>query len=99
MKKFISTILVQSKSLDMEYWMLHSIRKGKSLMKFKSDFTLDEKNYSILLKRWKSFLEIEGDYVKVTSKQIQDYIKSFKPEPISPYAKKLIFSGKKPQKT
>ena len=94
--KFVSSVLVQSKSSNMEYTMLHSIRKGKSLKKFKSDFMLDEKNYSVLLARWDSFLEIDGEKVKVTAKQIQDYTKSLKPEQVSDYAKKLIFSGKHP---
>jgi len=97
--KFVSSVLAQSKSLNMEYTMLHSIRKGKSLKKFKSDFMLDERNYSMLLSRWDSFLGIDGDKVKVTSKQIQDYTQSLKPEPDSDYAKKLIFSGKSPSKT
>jgi len=55
---------------------------------------LDEKNYSILLDRWKSILEINGDKVTISSKQIQEYVKSLKPETLSEYAKKLIFSGK-----
>ncbi len=92
--KFVSSVLVQSRSPNMEYTMLHSIRKGKSLKKFKLDFMLDEKNYFILLARWDSFLKIDGDRVKVTAKQIQDYIKSLKPEQVSDYAKKLIFSGR-----
>ena len=78
----------------MEYWMLHRLRKGKSLKQFKLDFMLDEKNYSILLDRWKSILKINGDKVTISSKQIQEYVKSLKPETLSEYAKKLIFSGK-----
>lgn len=98
-RKFVGTVLTQSKSADMEYWMLHSIRKGKSIKKFKSDFMLDEKNYSVLQERWNSFLEIDGDDVRVTSKQIQDYYNSLKPEQVSEYAKQLIYSGKPPSKT
>ena len=74
--------------------MLHSLRKGKSLKQFKLDFMLDEKNYSILLDRWKSILEINGDKVTISSKQIQEYVKLLKPETRSEYAEKLIFSGK-----
>jgi len=92
--KFTASVLVQSKSASMEYWMLHRLRKGKSLKQFKLDFMLDEKNYSILLDRWKSILEINGDKVTISSKQIQEYVKSLKPETLSEYAKKLIFSGK-----
>lgn len=92
--KFTASVLVQSKSASMEYGMLHSLRKGKSLKQFKLDFMLDEKNYSILLDRWKSILEINGDKVTISSKQIQEYVKSLKPETRSEYAKKLIFSGK-----
>ena len=92
--KFIASILVQSKSASIEYGMLHNIRKGKSLKQFKSDFMLDEKNYSILLSRWKSILTINDDNVTVSSKQIQEYVKSLKPETRSEYAKNLIFSGK-----
>ncbi len=96
--KFITSVLVQSKSASIEYGMLHSIRKGKSMRQFKSDFMLDEKNYSILLSRWKSILTINGDTVTVTSKQIQEYLKSLKPETRSEYANHLIFSGKRPSK-
>jgi len=92
--KFTASVLVQSKSASMEYWMLHRLRKGKSLKQFKLDFMLDEKNYSILLDRWKSILKINGDKVTISSKQIQEYVKSLKPETLSEYAKKLIFSGK-----
>ena len=99
MKKFIGTILTQSRSADIEYWMLHSMRKGKSLKKFKSDFMLDEKNYSALLKRWRSILEINEDDVKITSKQIQGYYDSLKTEQVSYYAKHLTYSGKMPSNT
>lgn len=96
--EFIGSVLVQSKSASIEYGMLHSIRKGKSIKKFKTDFMLDKKNYSILLSRWKSILTINGDDVTITSKQIQGYCKSLKPETCSEYAKNWIFSGKQKSK-
>lgn len=96
--KFISTILVQSKSQSIDYWMLHSLRKGKSIKKFKTDFMLDEKNWKILLNKWKSILKIDGDKVSVSSRNIQKYVESLKQEMVSDYAKKLIFSGKEKSK-
>lgn len=93
-RKFVASVLVQSKSANMEYWMLHNLRKGKSISKFKADFMLDEKNYLILQQRWDSILKINGDKVTVNAKEIQQYVESLKPETLSDYAKKLIFSGK-----
>lgn len=92
--QFIASVLVQSKSAIIEHDMLHSIRKGKSLRQFKSDFMLDEKNYSILINRWKSILTINDDKVTTSDEKIQEYVKSLKPETISEYAKKLISSRK-----
>jgi len=92
--KFIASVLVQSKSAIIEHDMLHSLRKGKSLKQFKSDFMLDEKNYSILLDRWKSILEINGDKVTVSDKKIQEYVKTLKPEMISEYTEKLLSARK-----
>lgn len=94
-EQFVSTILVKSRSSHIEYWMLHRLRKVKSIKKFKTEFMLDGKNCSILLDRWKSIVKINGDKADVSSKDIQEYTKSLKPEIISDYAKKLIFSGKK----
>ena len=96
--EFIGSVLVQSKSASIEYGILHNIRKRKSLKQFKLDFMLDEKNYLILLSRWKSILIINGDNATVTSKQIQEYCKSLKPETRSEYAINLIFSGKQKSK-
>jgi len=93
--QFIASILVKSKSQSIEYGMLHSLRKGQSISKFKSDFMLDEKNCNILLQRWKSILKINADKVNVSARDIQKYVGSLKDEPVSDYAKKLIFSGKK----
>ena len=92
--QFIASVLVQSKSATIEHSMLQSIRKGKSMKQFKLDFMLDEKNYSILLDRWKSVLEINDDKVIVSDEKIQEYVKSLKPEIVSEYAKKLISSRK-----
>ena len=92
--QFIASVLVQSKSAIIEHDMLNRIRKGKSLKRFKSDFMLDEKNYSILLDRWKSILEINDDKITVSDEKIQEYVKSLKPETISEYAKKLISARK-----
>lgn len=93
-RKFVASVLVQSKSANIEYWMLHSLRKGKSISKFKADFMLDEKNYSVLQQRWDSILKINGDKVTVNAGEIQHYVESLKPEILSDYAKKLVFSGK-----
>lgn len=97
--QFIAPILVKSKSVSVEYWMLHSLRKGQSISKFKSDFMLDDKNCSILLQRWKSILEVNGNRVVISAKKIQEYVKSLKPETLSEYTKKLIFSGKQKSQT
>lgn len=93
-RKFVASVLAQSKSANMEYWMLHSLRKGKSISKFKTDFMLDEKNYLGLQQRWNLILKINGDNVTINAKEIQQYVESLKPETLSDYAKKLIFSGK-----
>jgi hypothetical protein len=93
-RKFVASVLTQSKSANMEYWMLHSLRKGKSISKFKTDFMLDKKNYLELQQRWNSILKINGDKVTINAKDIQQYVESLKPETLSDYAKKLIFSGK-----
>jgi len=96
--QFIASILGKSKSASVEYWLLHNLRKVQSISKFKLDFMLDDKNCSILLQRWKSILEIKRDRVIISAKEIQEYVKSLKPETLSEYAKKLICSGKqKPQ--
>lgn len=92
--QFVVPILVKSKIPSLEYWMLHSLRKEQSMDKFKSDFMLDKKNCSVLLQRWKSLLEINGDKVVVSAGKIQEYVKSLKPETLSEYAKKLTFSAK-----
>ncbi len=92
--KFIASVLVKSKSPSTEYWLLHNLRKGQSIKKFKLDFMLDEKSCSVLLQRWKSILSIDGDKVSIPARKIQEYIKSLKPEELSEYAKRLVFSGK-----
>ena len=95
--QFIVLILVKTKSYPIEYWMLHSLRKVQSISKFKSDFMLDEENYSVLQQRWDSILDIDGDKVIINAKDIQEHMKSLKPKPQSDYAKKLIHSGKIPE--
>lgn len=92
--KFIATVLVNLKSIPTEYGLLHSLRKNKSISKFKFNFMLDEKSFSVLLKRWESILKVNDDKVSITSKDIQKYLDSLPKEVISEYAKKLIFSGK-----
>jgi len=92
--KFISTILANSKSAPIEYELLHSLRKNKSISKFKSSFMLDDASFSLLLKRWKSILKINGDKVSLSSKDIQNYVNTLEPETLSEYAKRIVFSGK-----
>ncbi|MGI0058522.1 MAG: hypothetical protein ACREBJ_02035 [Nitrosotalea sp.] len=89
---FIAKVLVTSKSTPIEYYLLHSLRKSGSLSKFQSNFMLDDKSLELLLKRWNSILKIEDDKVHLSSKAIQDYVKTLGPEEISEYAKKIIFS-------
>ena len=91
--KFISTILANSKSAPIEYELLHSLRKS-SMSKLKSSFMLDGKSLSLLLDRWKSILKINGDKVSLSSKDIQNYVKTLEPETLSEYAKRIVFSGK-----
>ncbi len=93
--KFMERILVNSKSKFAEYWMLHRLRKSKSIKKFQEEFGFEGKNCSVLLKRWNSILEINGDEVITSAKKIEKYVETLEPESISEYANKLIFSGKK----
>jgi len=89
-EKFISKILVNSKSTPIEYKLLHSLRKNKSISKFKSSFMLDDASFSLLLKRWKPILKINGDKVSLSSKDIQNYVNTLGPETLSEYAKKIL---------
>lgn len=92
--KFITVILVNSKTAPIEYELLHSLRKSSRISKFKSSFMLDATSLSQLLKRWESIVKINGDKVSISSKDIQNYVNTLPPEILSEYAKKLVFSGK-----
>lgn len=92
--KFIANILVNSKSMQIEYYLLHNIRKMKSKSKFQDNFMLDDKNLYLLMKRWKKILKINGNKVIVSSKDIQNYVNA-NPEALPEYGKKLVYSGKK----
>jgi len=91
---FIANILIKSKFISTEYFLLHNIRKGNSISQFQSSFMLDEKSISTLLNRWKQILKVDGDKVSISSSGIQDYLKSLPSEKISEYSNQLIFSGK-----
>lgn len=92
--KFIANVLVDLRSAQTEYWLLHALRKMGSKTKFQSSFMLDEKHLAVLLKRWESILQVKGDKVKLSSRGIQNYVKT-KPETLPEYGKKLVYSGKK----
>lgn len=92
-EKFVANVLVNSRSMLIEYELLHSLRKMSSIRKFQSKFMLDEKHLVLLLKRWKTILNINGDKVKVSSKDIQNYVDT-NPEKLSEYAKNIVYSGK-----
>ncbi|MEM3100012.1 MAG: DUF6036 family nucleotidyltransferase [Candidatus Nitrosotenuis sp.] len=92
--KFIANVLVESRSMQIEYWLLHALRKIGSKAKFQSSFMLDEKNLAVLLKRWESILQVNGDQVTLSSKDIQDYVKT-RPEALPEYGKRIAYSAKK----
>jgi hypothetical protein len=54
---------------------------------------LDDKHLALLLYRWKTMLQIDGDDVKVSSKDIQNYVRN-SPEKLPEYGKNLAYSGK-----
>lgn len=95
-RRFISTILAKSKSSQIEYELLHSLRKGSRIDKFQSDFMLDDNSLSTLLDRWKSVIHRNDNKVQVSSKDIQNYIKTLEPGTLSEYAKRIVFSGNRP---
>lgn len=92
--EFTTTVLVEARTPPIEYWLLHSLRKKKSLKRFQSDFMLDDKSLALLLKRWEPILQIDADVVIISSKSIQKYIETLGPERLSEYAKRLVYSGK-----
>jgi len=92
--KFISTVLVNSKSMSIEYDLLHNLRKIKNLGKFQSSFLLEEKHLEQLLKRWEKIVKNNNGKINVSSKSIQEYIDSDS-ESLSEYARKIVYSGKK----
>jgi len=92
--EFTTTVLVEARTPTIEYWLLHSLRKKKSLKRFQSDFMLDDESLALLLKRWEPILQIDADVVIISSKSIQKYIETLGPERLSEYAKRLVYSGK-----
>ncbi|GEM_PF-2772882 len=90
---FVGTVLANLRTMSAEYFLLHSLRKFKSISKFQSDFMLSDASLSALLKRW-AFLKVNGYKVSLTSRDIQHYLESLEPETLSEYAKKLVYSGK-----
>jgi len=93
-EKFISKVLLESKLISAEYYLLHSLRKVKDVNQFKSNFMLNEQSFSKLIERWSSFLQIQNDVADISAGDIQNYLKSLPNEEISDYANNLIFSGK-----
>lgn len=92
-EKFVANVLINSRSMSIEHELLHSLRKISSIRKFQSGFMLDNKHLALLLERWKTILQINGDNVKVSSKDIQNYVKT-NPETLSEYAKNIAYSRK-----
>lgn len=88
--KFLSTIIINIKTPNVEYHLLHTLRKVGTISKFQQVFMLDDESTSILLKRWKSFVRVNGDKVDVNSKGIQQYVTSLGPQDLPEYAKYLI---------
>lgn len=96
--KFISSIIVNSKSRTIEYWLLTCLRKdGGDIKKLQQSFYLDDSSLETLLERWKQFFHIGGHKVTLSAKDIESYLKRLLPEELSDYAKHLAYSGK--QKT
>lgn len=93
-RKFISTVLVKSKSSQIEYWLLHSLRKSGRVDRLQSDFMLDGSSLSALLNRWKSYMHRSDNKAQLSSKDIQNYLKTLEPGVLSEYAKRIVFSGK-----
>jgi hypothetical protein len=93
-QSFISEILLHLKTRSVEYWLLHSLRKNGSIQAFQTNFMLDQKVTSSLLRRWGLILQVSGDNVSISSKAIQQYVETLEPEIPSEYAKRLIYSGK-----
>ncbi|MCI0561226.1 MAG: hypothetical protein MN733_22295, partial [Nitrososphaera sp.] len=91
---FVSEILSQAKTRSIEYSLLHDLRKNGSIKAFQANFMLDDKSVSILLKRWRAILQLDGDKVSTSAKSIQGHIETFESESLSEYAKKLAYSGK-----
>lgn len=92
--KFIATVLVDSGSAQVEYWLLHALRKTGSKARFQSIFVLDERHLVLLLKRWEPILQVDGDRVRLSSRDIQNYVKP-RHEGLPEYGKKIACSGKK----
>lgn len=92
---FIAKILITSKSVSIEYELLHNLRRNGKLNEFQTNFMLDDKSLEVLLQRWKSILKIEDNKVNISSKSIQEYVETLGSEEVSEYAKKIIHSGKK----
>jgi hypothetical protein len=92
--KFIANVLVDSRSTQIEYWLLHALRKIGSKAKFQASFMLDEKHLAVLLKRWEPILQVNGDQIRLSSKEIQNYVKT-RPEALPEYGKKIAYSAKK----
>jgi hypothetical protein len=91
--KFIANVLVDSRSTQIEYWLLHALRKIGSKAKFQSSFMLDERHLAALLKRWESILQVTDDQIRLSSKDIQNYAKT-RPEALSEYGKRIAHSGR-----
>ncbi len=92
--KFLSTIVINIKTPSVEYHLLHTLRKVGNISKFQQSFMLDDEATSLLLKRWKSFVRVNGDNVDVNSKDIQQYIISLGPQDLPDYAKYLVHRGR-----
>lgn len=90
----ISAVLSHAETRSIEYWLLHNLRKKGSVREFQTSFMLDSKSLSILMKRWKTVVTLNGDKVSTSARLIQDYIVTLQPEPRTEYARKLAFSGK-----
>ncbi len=92
--KFLSTIVVSMKTPSVEYYLLHTLRKRGIVSKFRDFFMLKDEETSVLLKRWKSFVRVNGDQVEVNSKDIKQYITSLGQKELPEYGKYLAHSGR-----
>lgn len=90
---FVSHLLSSIRSQEVEYYLLHRLRKEKSIGKFQTRFMLNDKSLSILLKRW-NFIDVSDDNITLTSRTIDAYIKRLTNTKHSEYYEKILCTKK-----